>query len=503
MKAHYPLILKTIIVSVVFHYLFIMFFPKDFLDHWLSIEFDMERNAGVVPPIEVLLEGKSSNGIPSDKLQQDGVQIEGEIAAEGNLQGVDQEKWGELIANLEKNTGFKEGFKQTYEDLSSKKPVSSQYIFRDRKHEDIVVKDVFPTIHNIDQHFEEILNAAPERLEEFDRRNEIIEQYRDPKVSDRADLMKVDFMETTKNGTLGPLDFPAPARQQYFDQTLVEDKTLQLSNFINKYYDYDPNKGDLPIATRELYYQNLERLLYSYSSDPTYFYLDYYFENLNKEDFLFNALNKASKLNGTKTATELLFIIEEIYHIQQRAWRSYFDFEAIYPRISEQKRDRLRVETLRRVGERYKEILEKKEIKNFQEIEQKYLQRRLEIIEHIINHTPQAYRLEDALFERAAILWQIGMRSNDKELKNNAISQWQSLIHQSKKPGAAQNNKEMFVNFPHVDSIALLLTKYQAASGIKEIAVEKEIYNFLLKRNSKRIAAKREREERLLWPKNK
>jgi len=259
----------------------------------------------------------------------------------------------------------------------------------------------------------------------------------------------------------------------------------------------------LPIATRELYYQNLERLLYSFSNDPTYFYLDYYYENLNKEDFLFNALNKASKLDGTKTATELLFIIEEIYHIQQRAWRSYFDFEAIYPRIVGQKSDRLRVETLRRVGERYKAILEKKEIKNFQEIERKYLQRRLEIIEHIINHTPQAYRLEDALFERAAILWQIGMRSNDKKLKNNAISQWQLLIQQSKNPVAAQTNKEMFVNFPHINSIAQLLTKYQAASGIKEIAVEKEIYNFLVKRNSKRIAAKREREERLLWPKNK
>ena len=166
-----------------------------------------------------------------------------------------------------------------------------------------MVKDVFPTIHNIDQHFEEILNAAPERLEEYVRRNKIIEQYRDPKVSDRADLMEVNFKEITKNGTLGPLNFPAPARQQYFDETLAEDKTLQLSNFINKYYDYDPNNGDLPIATRELYYQNLERLIYSFSNDPTYFYLDYYFENLNKEDFLFNALNSASKLDGTKTAT--------------------------------------------------------------------------------------------------------------------------------------------------------------------------------------------------------
>src|SRR5690606_11159255 len=117
-----------------------------------------------------------------------------------------------------------------------------------------------------------------------------------------------------------------------------DDKTQQLSNFINRYFQYDPNEGDLPIATRELYFKNLERLLYSFSSDQTYLYLDFYLENLNKADFLYQALNQAARLDGTKTATELLFTIERIYEIQQRAWKAYFEFDGLYADIPVEKR---------------------------------------------------------------------------------------------------------------------------------------------------------------------
>ena len=64
------------------------------------------------------------------------------------------------------------------------------------------------------------------------------------------------------------------------------------------------------MAIRELYYQNLQRLAYVFSPDPTYFMLDYFQENLNKEDFLKNSLYLVSKNLGSKAATEMLLLLK-------------------------------------------------------------------------------------------------------------------------------------------------------------------------------------------------
>jgi len=483
-------IIKTLILSAVFHYIFVMYFPLDLLK--------------ITPP-ELTINMQLVANSKTDEPQNQEERVEenpGEISGEGNLSNFDENKWHDLIARLEKNTGFSQNFNQTIEDLNKENPISDVYINRNRHHEDIVVKEVFPTIHDIDEPFEEILKAAPEKLDDYLQRDEIIEQYRDPQLQKDNDRLQVDIVRNTNDGSLGALDFPEPARQVYFDNTLQEDKTQQLATFIENYFKYDPNDGDLPIAIRELYYQNLERLLYSFSSDPTYFYLDYYLENLNKEDFLNHALYQASRLDGSKTATELLFIIEEIYKIQQRAWLSYFQFNALYEKIPPEKRDRLRVETLKRVGERYKEILENKDIKRFQDIENKYRQRRLEIIEHIIKNSPQNYRLQDAYFEYAAIKWEMGVQNNDAIKKNEAIVQWQSIINQAKNKSFTQNEKDNFINLPHLNGLEQLLNSYQASSGNIKQQIAINIRRFLIQRNKSRIETKREREEKILWPKN-
>lgn len=75
---------------------------------------------------------------------------------------------------------------------------------------------------------------------------------------------------------------------------------------------------------RDLYYQNLQRLAYTFSSDSTYFSIDYLQENLNKEDYLKNSMNLLSELKGTKTATEILFTLENIYEIQSNAIGQFF-----------------------------------------------------------------------------------------------------------------------------------------------------------------------------------
>lgn len=472
-----------------------MYFPVEWSDKLSTYSKAFPKQISVsLQPVEALIISDSSGGTSSDPLNNQASPSSG-----GSLGGVDQDKWGDLIQRLENNTGFKDGYIQTYEDLIKNSKVGNTYIHRDRKHEDIVIKEVFPTIHNIDQSFEDILKAAPDHLSEFDKRNDIIEQYRSQNAIEKTTL-KIDIISKIESGNLGPLEFPPSERQAFFDKTLTIDKSQQLSDFITQYFQYDPDEGDLPIATRELYSKNLERLLYSFSKDPTYAYLDFYLENLNKEYFLHNALNQASSLHGSKTATELLFAIERIYEIQQRAWTTYFKFKSIHKNIPQDKKNRLRVETLRRVNERYKEVLQEKEIENIADLEKKYRQRRYEIIEYIIKNTPDAYRLQDALFDKASILWEMGLKKDDKKLKLQAINQWQSLINDAKQNNFPDN---AYYDYSHATDLKLLdalLSAHQREYGTKKEGYVKHINNFLLRRHSKRLASKREREKRILWP---
>jgi len=500
MAKHYPLLIKALLVSLILHYLFVMYFPLEWWERLSLFGSQFTQQQTIMQrPIEMTLVGNSKGEESSELSDQ---QNEGEQSSNsegGSLSGIDKEKWGDLLERLEENTGFAENFSDSYDNLLPNSKVSGKYIHRDRRHEDIVVKEVFPTIHNIDKPFENILKAAPEELSEFEDRNEIIEQFRSQDESEQSDLT-VKLLPNVKKGNLGPLNFPPEARQKFFDSTLKQDKTEQLSNFVTKYFLYDPNKGDLPIATRELYTQNLERLLYTFSSDPTYLYLDFYLENLNKEEFLQTALYQASKLNGTKTATELLLATEAIYEIQQRAWKTFFDFEKSFQQIPPEKRKQLRIETLRRVNERYQEILQQKGIKDLNDLEKKYRQRRLEIINHIIKTTPESYRMQDALFNRGILLWEMGLQNNDEDLKRQAINQWQVLINEVKQNNYSETQYPDFINLQHMPLLDALITAYQQEPDGRKAMREKQISDFLAQRHGKRLSIKREREAKILWP---
>lgn len=510
MNKIFPRIIKTAIISLVLHYLFVMYFPIDWLEKIAIINNSgTQKNGGKSNSFEFELLSKVRNDLPFDKEsavnEQEQQNTDGQSkSSEGTgLEGVDTEKWGDLIESLEKNTGFTQGYENNYEDLIKNSKVSNKYIHRDRNHEDIVIKEVFPTIHSINESFEDLLKIAPQQLNEFESRNKIIEQYRNPKGGEeRSFTVELPYQQNQKNENLGALDFPPDERQTFFDETIKLDKSEQLSGFIAKYFDYDPNEGDLPVATRELYAQNLERLLYTFSTDPSYFYLDFYLENLNKEEFLQNALYQASRLNGSKTATELLFSIEAIYEIQQRTWRSYFDFEELYQSLPEERKNRLRIETIRRVNERYKEVLQEKGIKDLSDLENKYRQRRLEIINHIINNTPDGYRLQDAKFNRGVVLWEMGMKNNDADLKQQAVTQWQSLIGEVKENRYSESLYKDFNNLEHISLLDALLMAYQQDIDARKTIRENQISDFLLQRQNKRLDLKYKREEKLLWPNN-
>jgi hypothetical protein len=498
MRKYSPLILKTLLASLLLHYLFIHYFPVEWFNRLNLFNDQYIYQQDSPRTLEAFLVGDSASPVTFDSNEQGAEGNQGKLS-EGGMEGIDEEKWKDLISRLDENNGFAQNYVQSYDNLLEKRRVSDSYIYRERKHEDIVVKDVFPTIHNIDQPFETTLTAAKDQLEEYENRNEIIEQYRSPSSPDESDLI-VGIIKQNGEHKLGPLKFPEAERQKFFDKTLTQDKTSQLSNFIDKYFQYDPNEGDLPIATRELYAKNLERLLYTFSSDPSYLFLDFYLENLNKEDFLHKALYQASRLDGSKTSTELLFSIERIYEIQQRAWRSYFEFERLYEKITEEKRSRLRIETLHRVDKRYKSVLQQKEIKEYDELEKKYLQRRYEIMEHIIINTPEKYRLHDAYFEQAAILWDTALKTENDQLTRQAISQWQSLIDQARQHDFSENAFNDFTNLKHLKHLEALIKAYQREPQSKKAARARQISSLLLQRHNERLATKREREGRLLWP---
>ena len=499
----FSLLIKAALASAILHFLFIYYFPLDFFDRLFSTETPSGLHTPSAPEaININLSAGTSSQTTEQEIGNSNDSPEASQADSGGLDGIDKDKWGELLERLEKNTGFQQGFHQTYENFLPNTEVGNAYKFRDRKHEDIVIKEVFPTIHDIEKPFHEILKQANKKMKDYTERNDIIEAFRDPLTAKKSSLEIRFKAEEEVEGT-PVLNFPPAERQAYFDKTLAEDKTKQLGDFIQKYFKYDPNKGDLPIATRELYYQNLERLLYSFSTDNTYFYLDYYLENLNKEDFLFNALDQVSKLDGSKTATELLFILQELYDIQQRAWRVYFDFGKTYEKISKEKGNRLRVETLRRVDERYKPVLESKNLTNYAELQKKYLQRRLEITDHIINNTPNRYRIHDAQFAQASVLWEMGVLENNSVKINQAIQTWNSLLNQASQNTLSDIEKEEFTNLPFLFEIEKHLTNYQRSPDRFKPALAQNISALLTRKDAKRIAEKHAREMRLLWSDNR
>lgn len=511
----YPRLSAAVSLSLVAHIIFIFYTPPEQLSLFLSPP-GADKQEQVSASLNVELTGELTGdqdsrikGSSQGNAQGGGNKAAGEPgdAGEdnGRFAGADPEKWGDLLDRLEKTAGLLQGYPEIYEDLHADGKVSDAYIYRDRRHEDIVVKEVFPTLQDIDKPFKEILTAAPKTLQHYLERNEVIENYRlwDNGKQPQPDL-QVQISTPKGAPSKGPLHFPKPQRSDYFDTALPQGKETQLANFLREFSAYDPNEGDLPIATRELYYDNLQRLAYSFSADPSYLFLDYYLENLNKEDFLNNSLYQASQLVGSKTQTELLFAVQDIYNIQQRAWNYYFNFERTYKQLPADKKTRLRNETLNRVTERYKPMLKAKKIESYNDIVELYTKKRLEILDYIIEKTPQGYRRDDARFERAAVQWTYGNDNNDEASREHAVAAWLALLTQ-KQPQKGRAPRNDSNDNEHLTTAVLqqlepFLRTYQQTPPASRPPVQNQIQQRLLLQNQDRLTAKREREERLLWP---
>ena len=394
----------------------------------------------------------------------------------------------------------KGGYPQIYEDLLPGDAVKQSYIYRKRQYQDIVVKEVLPTLYTIDKPFKSLLKRAPRDLKKHTDRNKVIEDFRswldgvDPKKRNRVEIIKL--FDNSKGKA--PLHFSRGARKRYFDKTLKEDKELQLKNFVNKYFHYSPNTGDLPMAIRDLYYKNLQRLAYMFSSDITYFMLDYFQENLNKEDFLKHAMAQVAELKNTKAATELLFAVENIYEIQQRAIKLLITFRKRYSNLSKERKNRLRNETLKRVMNRYLPLLKEKKILNEVQSFNIYAKRRIEIMDYLIKQSPSSYRIKDALFTQGSVYWELGKINLDASQYEKAIQIWSKIPTIQSDKGDFLNAEAFNKIWPYLKMAAMRRPEQKGRlSFLPLVNTVSQLLNFRLQ---KQLSEKRVREDRLLWP---
>ena len=432
------------------------------------------------PRMDMPQENQGNEGQPNQSQSQ-------KPEGDGDL-NVNPQKWGELLERLDKADKLGQAMPDSFEDTLPNTDVPDSYIKRKRDYEDIIVKDVFPTLETIEKSFKEILEIAPQDLLRYQKRNEIIEDYRRLKDGSLPkDLKRARIIRGNQDGDKEVLNFPQTERQKYFDSTLTQKKEKQLNNFLAKYGDFDPDKGDLPMAIRELYYQNLQRLAYVFSPDPTYFMLDYFQENLNKEDFLKNSLYLVSKNLGSKAATEMLFAIENIYEIQQRAWSFVFEFMRLYPNLSIKQRKEQRVYTIKEVVDRFAPLAREKGIRNYKDAVKVYSKKRLEIIELLRETTPDGYRENDALFEEGRIYWDLAAETGSEEAEQAAIDRW-NKVQDVESPEAGD-----FLNR------STWLTLQEVQKSKEGMAKRFATQQVLRGRISKLLEEKKEREYALLW----
>jgi hypothetical protein len=408
--------------------------------------------------------------------------------------GIPGGKWKEQLDRTEEGEALNDTFGGKDEDKGAiNKSVPEEYRKRKRDYRNIIAKDIFPTLKNIDKPFREEIKEAPQELEKMHERNEVIESYRlwrEGKAIPDKKRTKV-VVNRPQEGTLGRLNFDETLRRKYFDETLADPKEQQLDRFLSEYGKFDPNDGDLPKAVRDLYYENLQRVASTFHSDMTYLAIDYFHEALNKEEFLRKALDVVSKKKGTKYATEILFAIENIYEIQGRALDLLYKVKYHIDGLSAKARDNIRVQTLEKVVKRYLPLAEKKGIRNGPTALQHYYLKRTEILDYLIENSPGGYRAKDATFAKGRIFWESFQAEpgNPASWPNakRAVDIWRSVD--------AVADSGDFLAQDIQAAIRESLAKFKTPNSIEG----QRIAQALNQNNAKLMQRKIERENRILW----
>lgn len=411
---------------------------------------------------------------------------------------LDENKWGNLLKRLENESSLRGALPDPFEKSQQLRylNVPDSYVNRKRNYEDIATKDVFPTLLNIDEKFEDLMANSPETLKNYYKRNNIINKYRLWEQGKELGVYrKVYLISEKKENKKEPLNFSNTEQNFYFDQTISSTKEEQLADFFEKYIDYDPNNGDLPKALRRLYYKNIQRIAYSFNTDLTYMILDYYQENLNKEDFLRNTMYQANKLLNTKVMTETLFAIENIYEIQYRGLSYYFILKNLLPTLKDEAKNFKRIKALSSVDENYKQLLKDKKIQNHKDLSHLYYRKRIEIVEFMEKHTPKKYRLFDITFLKGMIYWQRGVELQDRTSQLKAVGIWNSL---NTKNDLFSSEKEDTLYKKTLTTLTPVLKNFSITSPDYPARLQR-IRSILSNKTRVDIEKKIEREKKLLW----
>jgi hypothetical protein len=459
---------------------------KEEISNWeelLSMEFSTESESDT-------LEAGDKTGFKSSSKGEESNEENAGVTSKLDLDSLEKNGWKDLIKRLKDTKGLRKNFKEDFENIIKDGTVAETYIHRQRSYEDIIVKEVFPTIHSIEKPFQEDIKNSPQELAKYEERNEIIEKFRNEIEEDNDPISTQILKDDQFLKKKPPLKISDADKKKYFDNTLILPKEEQLSDFIEKFLGHDPDKGDLPLMFRDLYYQNLQRLAYTFSSDSTYFSIDYLQENLNKEDYLKNSMNLLAELKGTKTATEILFTLENIYEIQSNAIGQFFINENNLKQLPPEQKKQIRVETLRQTVERYAPILREKKIKSHEDALKLYHRKKLEIMDYLLANTPENYRRSDAIFEKGRILWDRGMKTGSNREKKEAVQVW-GLIANTPNSGDFLN-KEIFQQ---------MIPFIQEWKNSISAQAEMQINSLLMMRLSPSLNEKKLREDRLLWKK--
>ena len=450
----------------------------------LSVEFSMQEGSESSEAGDQVGEGeRKPKNSESGKSEQD-INSTSKL----DIDSLEKKGWKDLLKRLNDTKGLRKNFKEDFENIIKDGNVSDSYIYRNRVYEDIIVKEVFPTVHSIEKPFQDEIKNSPEELARHEERNEIIKKFRN-EIEDDPEVISTKIQKDNELKNLKPpLQISDAERKKYFDETLTLPKEEQLSDFIEKYIGHDPDKGDLPLMFRDLYYQNLQRLAYTFSPDSTYFSVDYLQENLNKEDYLKNSMNLLSELKGTKTATEILFTLENIYEIQSNAIGQYFINQENYKSLNPEQKKQIRVETLRQVVERYAPILKEKNINTHEDALKLYHKKKIEIMDYLLATTPENYRKSDALFEKGRILWDRGMKTGSAKEKKEAVQIWGQI---ESIPSSGD-----FINKDIHQQLKPIVQEWRNTLSPQ---AENQIQSYLSMRLTPSLTEKKQREDRLLW----
>jgi DNA polymerase III delta prime subunit len=202
----------------------------------------------------------------------------------------------------------------------------------------------------------------------------------------------------------------------------------------------------------------------------------------------------ASDYYGTKTGIEILFTIADIYEIQQRAIYQYFQNSKSFYSYSSKQKQEIRVETIRRIIEKYKSLLDTKKIFSEQDSDKLYWKKRLGIYNQILKSTPGDYRKSDVLFEKGRVLWDMAQRNNDNKLYEDAVNIFKEISRVKKSEGD-------FIFKSTYESILPLLNDAISGNGAKNFTARNNISMLLMGRLNQHLENKKKREDRLLWKK--